>query len=270
MLHLLRKRFRLVFMLSLLFLMAATAYAQSPFTTDDSDVTPKRKFNLEIGNEFDILPHADYPALRQNELAFELNYGLFKNVEIGFEVPLLAISSSQVVVPSSVFGLTDSTLHLKYNFYKERPKSRIPSMAISAIVQFHTGDATRDLGSGLTDYYVNGILQKSLSSKTTFRLNGGILFSGSLESGELGLTSHGRVFTGGGSLVKQFTKKLDLGGEITGAVTSNFNLSKGELKALIGGNYALNDKITFDFGIVGGRFAASPRVGVRLGLTIDF
>jgi len=264
---LLHRPYRIIF-LSLLF--AATTQAQSPFTTDDADVTPKRKFNLVIGNEFDILPRSDFPALRQNETAFELNYGLFENVEIGFAVPLLGISSSQVVIPNSVFGLSDSTLHLKYNFYKEREKSRLPAMAISAIVQFHTGDASKDLGSGLTDYYINGILQKTVTSKKTFRLNGGILFSGSLQSGELGIKTLGRVFTGGGSLVKQFTKKLDLGLEISGAVTGNFDLSKGQLQGLFGGNYALTDKMTFDFGLVAGHFAASPRAGVLLGLSIDF
>lgn len=268
--HLLHRPYRIIFNLSLLFLVAATGQAQQPFTTDDADVTSKRRFNLQIGNQFDILPRSDYPALRQNETEFELNYGLFENVEIGFSIPLLAISSSHVVIPNSVFGVSDSTLHLKYNFYKEREKSRLPAMAISAIVQFHTGDTSKDLGSGLTNYYVNGILQKTVTSKTTFRLNGGILFSGNLQSGELGIKTRGRVFTGGGSLVRQFTKKLDLGLEITGAVTPSFDLTKGQLQGLIGGNYALNDKMTFDFGIVAGHFAASPRAGVLLGLSIDF
>ncbi len=90
------------------------------------------------------------------------------------------------------------------------------------------------------------------------------------QSGELGIKVRGRVFTAGSSLVKQFTKKLDLGVEITGAVTGNFILSQGQLQGLFGGNYALTHKMTFDFGIVGGRFAASPRVGVLLGLSIDF
>jgi len=37
-------------------------------------------------------------------------------------------------------------------------------------------------------------------------------------------------------VVKQFTKKLDLGMELTGAVTSNFQLSK-DSSGLAGGNY---------------------------------
>ena len=268
--HLLHRYSRMIFTASLLFLVAATTQAQQPFTTDDAEVTSKRKFELQIGNEFDILPRSDYPALRQNTSRFEITYGLLDNIEIGFSSPLLAISSSHVVTPKNVFGLGDITVNAKYNFYKERKGSKLPAMAISAEIQFPTGDTERDLGSGLTDYFVNGVLQKSFSSKTTFRLNGGILFAGNKQSGELGIRVRGRVFTGGGSLVKQFTKKLDLGVELTGAVTSNFDLSEGQLQGFFGGNYALTEKMTFDFGIVGGRFAASPRAGVLVGLTIEF
>lgn len=268
--HTLRIPFSLMLTLSLLALLAATAGAQQPFTTDNADVTEERKFHLQIGNEFDILQRSTYPALRQNTSNFEIDYGLVENVEIGFSTPLLLISSSRVVTPQTLFRVGDSTLHLKYNFYKEKEKSRLPAMAISAVIQFPTGDVRRQLGSGLHDYYINGILQKTVTSKTTFRLNGGILFSGNEQSGKLGIRMRGRVFTGSGSLVKQFTKKLDLGFEIAGAVTSNFNLTKGQLQGLIGGNYALTDKMTFDFAIVSGRFSASPLAGVLLGLSVDF
>ncbi len=256
--------------LCLLGLFAATAQAQQPFTTDDANVTPKGKFHLQIGNEYDILQRSAFPALRQNTASLEINYGLLKNVEIGVTVPLLGISSSKIATPRSVLGIGDSTLNVKYNFYKEKKGTRLPSMAISAEIRFPTGNTEKDLGAGLTDYFINGVLQKSLSSKTTFRLNGGIFFAGNQQSGELGIKVRGRVFTAGSSLVKQLTKKLDLGAEITGAVTGNFILSEGQLQGLFGGNYALTHKMTFDFGIVGGRFAASPRVGVLLGLSIDF
>jgi len=262
--------YRLIFTLTLLFLVAATTQGQQPFVTDDTDVTPRHKFELEVANEFDILPRLDYPALRQNGTDFGLNYGLFEKVEIGLAVPLLAISSSHVVTPKNVFGVSDSTLHLKYNFYKEREKSRLPAMAIEGLVQFHTGDVSKGLGSGLTDYFVNGILQKTVTSKTMFRLNGGILFSGNLATGQLGIKTRGRVFTAGASVVKTVSKKLDLGVEITGAVTSNFDLGAGQLQSMIGGNYVLNERMTFDFGVVAGHFAASPRVGVVLGFTRDF
>ena len=262
--------YRSLLTLIFLFVVSGITQAQQPFVTDDADVTPKGKFTLQIGNEYDILQRVAYPALRQNTTGFEIDYGVLKNVEVGFSLPLLGILSSRVATPRHVFGISDSTLHVKYNFYKERPESRLPAMTITGVIQFHTGDPSRDLGSGLTDYYVNGILQKTVTANTTLRLNGGILFSGNEQSGELGIKVRGRVFTAGGSLVKQFTKKFDMGVEITGAVTGNFDLTRGQLQALMGGNYFVRKNMTFDFGVVGGHFPASPRVGVVLGLTMEF
>jgi hypothetical protein len=116
---------------------------------------------------------------------------------------------------------------------------------------------------------MNGILQKSLTKKTKLRLNGGILFSGNETTGVVGIKARGIVFTSGGSLVRQFTPKLRLGIELTGAVESNFQLGKGQLQTLVGGNYQLRNNLSFDFGVVGGKYAASPRAGIQLGITID-
>ena len=42
------------------------ASAQTPFTTDDAEVTDKGKVHLEVLNEYDLLPGSLAPALRQN------------------------------------------------------------------------------------------------------------------------------------------------------------------------------------------------------------
>jgi len=68
-------------------------------------------------------------------------------------------------------------------------------------------------------------------------LNGGILFSGNETTGVVGIKTRGTVFTGGGSLVKQFSPKLQLGVELTSALQSDFQLGKGQLQTLLGGNY---------------------------------
>ncbi len=117
---------------------------------------------------------------------------------------------------------------------------------------------------------MNGILQKSLNTATKLRLNGGILFSGNAATGVIGIKSRGTVYTAGGSLVRQFTPKLQLGVELTGAKKSEFQLGNGQLQTLIGGNYLVKDSLSFDFAILGGKYAASPRAGVQLGVSIDF
>jgi len=255
---------------ALLVLFAAAAAAQQPFVTDDADTTPKRHFHFEFSNEYDFLQAASFPNRRQNTADFELDYGLFERVEIGIEMPLLTIDNTTGTRPRRVAGIGDTNLSLKYNFLSEREDSRMPAVALAFNLELPTGDASRQLGSGLADFYLNGILQKSLNKGTKLRLNGGILFSGNETTGAVGIKTRGTVFTGGGSLVRQFRPKLQLGVELTGAVQNNFQLGKGQLQVLGGGNYQFRPNMSFDFGVVGGKYSASPRAGVQLGLSIDF
>ncbi|HLN98252.1 MAG TPA: hypothetical protein VK208_07295 [Pyrinomonadaceae bacterium] len=259
-------------LLANLFLLAAftNISAQQPFVTDDADTTPRRHFHFEFSNQFDLLQHSAFPNRKQNTADFELDYGLLDRVEIGVESPLLTIINAAGTTPKTVTGLGDTNLSLKYNFLREREHSRLPALAIAFNLELPTGDTRRQLGSGLADFYMNGILQKSLRSDTKLRLNGGILFSGNETTGVVGIKTRGTVFTGGGSLVRHFTPRLQLGAEITGALQSNFQLGKGQLQALFGGNYQFKRNVSFDFGLVGGKYAASPRAGVQLGLSVDF
>jgi hypothetical protein len=256
--------------LLLLVLGAVTATAQQPFVTDDADTTPKRHFHFEFSNEFDLLQRSSFPSRKQNTADFELDYGLFDRVEIGIESPLLTIFNAPGTIPKTPSGIGDTNVSLKYNFLREREDSRMPAMAVAFDLELPTGDTKRQLGSGLSDYYMNGILQKSVGKKTKLRLNGGILFSGNETTGVIGIKTRGTVFTAGGSLVKQFTPQLQLGMELTGAVTKDFQLGKGQLQTLLGGNYQFKKNISFDFGIVGGKYAASPRAGVQLGISVDW
>jgi hypothetical protein len=243
--------------------------AQQPFATDDADVTEKGAFHFQLSNEFDVLQRSAYPTLRQNTAVFELDFGIAKNIEVGVDAPLIAIMNSRVVSPRTPFGFGDLDLHLKYNFLKERDGSNRPALTVTFAVELPTGDAADQLGSGLTDYFLNGIAQKSLTKKTTLRLNSGVLFAGSTATGDVGIKKRGTVFVGGGSLVKQFTHKLDLGIEVVGAVEKGSALSAGQLQTQIGGNYQFTRKASFDFGVVAGKHN-SPRLGLQLGLSVDF
>jgi hypothetical protein len=262
--------FKLTFTLSVLVVTVSLVHAQQPFVTDNTDTTPKHHFHFEFSNQFDLLQRSSFPSLKQNTADFELDYGLFDNLEVGIESPLLTIMNARGAVPQTPTGIGDTNVSLKYNFLKEREHSRRPALAITFNLELPTGDTKRQLGSGLADFYTNGVMQKSLTRKTTLRLNGGILFSGNTTTGVIGIKTRGTVFTGGGSLVKQFTPKLDLGIELTGALTKNLQLGKGQLQALLGGNYQFMRNMSFDFGIVAGKYAASPRAGVQLGVSIDF
>jgi hypothetical protein len=261
---------KILFAVSVLVMTVPVVHAQQPFVTDNTDTTPKRHFHFEFSNEFDLLQASAFPSRKQNTADFELDYGVFDNFEVGIESPLLTIINARGTVPLLPTGIGDTNVSLKYNFLKEREHSRRPALAIAFNLELPTGDTKRQLGSGLADFYTNGILQKSLTKKTALRLNGGLLFSGNTTTGVIGIKSRGTVFTGGGSLVKQFTPKLDLGIELTGALTKNLQLGKGQLQTQFGGNYLFKRNMSFDFGLVAGKYAASPRAGVQLGISIDF
>lgn len=261
---------RLLFILLVVLFVASSSRAQQPFVTDDTDVTPKGHFHFEFSNEFDWLHRSSFPNLKQNTADFELGYGLLDGLEIGIATPLLTIINSSSSRPRTVSGIGDTNLSLKYNFLREREKSRLPAMAIGVNFELPTGDTRRQLGSGLADVYINGIFQKSLSAKTKLRWNTGILFSGNETTGVVGIRSRNTVVTAGASLVRQFTPKLQLGAELTGAFTTVFDTGLGQMKTLVGGNYQFRNNASFDFGLIAGKFAASPRVGAQVGLSIDF
>ena len=264
------KRFlRVISLPALFFCFALPASSQQPFVTDDSDTTPQGHFHFEFSNELDLLQRTSFPSLKQNTADFELDYGLFEGVEIGIAVPLITIINERVTTSRTASGIGDVNISVKYNFLKEREKSHLPALAIGLNLELPTGDVERQLGSGLVDFYINGILQKSVTSKTKLRVNGGVLFSGNETTGVLGIKSRGTVVTAGLSLVRQFNPKLQLGIELSGA-TSHLQLGQGQLQTMIGGNYQLRERLSFDFGVLAGKYVASPRAGVQLGLSIDF
>lgn len=245
------------------------ARAQQPFYTDDADVTERGQFSFEAINEFDVLHSSARPALRQNTSTFTLSYGLFRHAEVSVSAPLITIFNERGTSPRRVTGVGDTSFQFKYNFLREREGSKWPALTATFSLEAPTGSAEKGTGSGLLDYSLNGILQKSVTDQTTLRLNGGLVFAGNTTTGAVGLRTRGRVFTGGGSIARRFRPRLTLGAELTGALARNADLSRKLLQGQLGGNYTLHDRMTLDFGVLAGRYAASPRYGAQLGVSVD-
>jgi Putative MetA-pathway of phenol degradation len=246
------------------------AAAQQPFATDNADVTALHRWHLESNNEFDVLPPASFPGLYQDTQTVKVSFGAFRNCEIGFDFPLIVIFNDQNSGLGNPAGLGDVDLSIKYNFRKERDGSKWPAFTVSLNIEPPTGSTKKQLGSGLTDVYLNGIFQKTLSPKNTLHVNVGATFAGNTATGLVGITTRGTVFTGGASFVRQFTRRLDLGIEIYGGYTANLAIGRGELEQQIGGNYLIREGMTLDFGFITGQAAGSPRRGVLIGFTKDF
>jgi len=242
-------------------------HAQLPFYTDDTGVTERGKWHFEFFNEFDAL-QLQYPNLQQNTANFKLNYGLPHNLELDVDVPYLSIYRSAGNQPSK--GMGDTNLGVKLAFHKESAASRVPALAASFYVELPTGDASQQLGSGLSDYWLNFIGQKSLSEKTRITGNAGYLFAGNTSTGVIGTqNTRGHVFTGGLSLLHDFTHSLTLGGEIYGGFTNNGSLGRSQFQAMFGGQYAIRNGVSFCFGLLGGKYVASPRIGGQIGIAVD-
>ena len=201
--------------------------AQLPFYTDDADTTEKGKFHLEISNAHDILQRDAYPAKRQNTFVFTLNYGVTNKLEVGVNVPVITLSSSRIVQPTNVSGQGDTQFGIKYRLLDERDGSKLPALSAVFYVEAPTGSVQKQLGSGIVDYYLYGIIQKSVTKKTKLRLNGGVVFSGNSSAGLIGIQrDRGQVFTGNASLVRDFTDRVTLGVEVFGAIDSSGKLDR--------------------------------------------
>lgn len=252
------------------FFAPVTTFGQQPFVTDDADATEKGKFHFEFSNSFAVLQRQAFPARSQNTASFELGYGLLKGVEVSVEAPLITIFNERDTTPRRVMGNGDANLAVKYNFLREREGSPLPALAVSGNIEIPIGSVRRGLGSGVADYSLNGIAQKTLTERTTLRGNLGIIFSGNTVSGALGSRARGTVLTGASSIARRFGSRLYLGGEFSAARTGNADLGVAGLQFQIGGNYFLRENLSLDFGVVAGRNAADPRAGAQLGFAFDF
>jgi Putative MetA-pathway of phenol degradation len=253
----------------LLLCMVSPLAAQLPFYTDDPAVTERGKLHFEFFNEYDALQSPQYPDLRQNTANYKVNYGLPFNLELDLDVPYLAIYRASGTNDSA--GMGDTDLGVKWNYHKEATGSRVPALGVSLYIEFPTGSTRQQLSSGLTDSWLNFMAQKSLSDKTRINGNAGYLFAGNTSTGVIGIeTTRGHVFTAGSSILHQFTPRLTLGAEVYGGFATNRSLAKSQLQGLLGGQYTIRNGFALAFGLLGGKYIASPRIGGQIGFSVDF
>jgi Putative MetA-pathway of phenol degradation len=260
---------RRLLLLSVFSLGSGRLLAQMPFYTDNADVTDEGTLHFEFFNEFDGLQSAQYPDLRQNTFNYKANYGLPHRLELDIDAPFLSIYRAPTAQNS--LGPGDTDMGIKWNFYKAPHPRGVPDFSASLYIEFPTGDESQELGSGLTDYWLNSIAQESLSDKSRFNANFGFLFAGNTSTGVLGTqNTRGHVYTGGLSFTHDFNPRVTLGVEAYGALADNKGLGKDQLQGLAGGQFNLNSRCALTFALLGGSHIASPRVGGQVGFEIDF
>jgi hypothetical protein len=252
-----------------LLIQATPLHAQMPFYTDDPSVTPPKTLHLEIFDEYDGLQSSQFPDERQNTANFKINFSPWSHVELDLDVPYLTIQRAPGTMSSS--GMGDTNLGAKWNFRDAPPDSLRPTFAVSFYVEFPTGNASQELGSGLTDYWLNVIAQEPISEATRINVNLGLLFAGNTSTGAVGIqTRRGQVYTGGGSLLHDVTPRLTWGAELYGGVSDGAGQDKTQLQAMLGAQYTIRDGLTISLGLLGGKYGATPQIGGQLGISIDF
>ena len=234
---------RLSVLMLILFGTGLSAWAQQPFFTDDADVTSKGRFHFELSNQFSFLQDTAFPNRRQNALVYQLNYGLRDEVEISIDSPyLVIINAPQTISPRIAAGVGDTNVAIKWNFRRERDRSRWPALTIAYAVEVPTGEISTQLGSGVFDYRLIAIAQKTLSRGVKLRINQGVLFSGNTLTGVVGLRAQGFVYLAGVSLVRQFTPSLLAGCRVNYCARSKRRGGKQGSAAAAGGGKIRNTR----------------------------
>jgi hypothetical protein len=244
------------------------AIAQMPFLTDDPGVAESGMLHIEISNELDSLQRLQYPDLRQNTATLKVNFGLPHGLEIDIDAPYISIDRTSNTGNSQ--GIGDTNLGLKWNIRDISPDSRKPGYAISFYTEFPTGNSRQELGSGVTDYWLNFITQLPVSNHTRFNFNLGVLFAGNTSTGVVGIeTKRGQVYVGGLSLQHDINDRLSVGAEVFGGISDSSGLDRTQLQALVGAQYVVHDGVTLCFGLTAGTYTASPRLGAVIGIAVD-
>ena len=242
--------------------------AQAPFYTDDPGVTEPGALHLEASDEIDALQSMQYPNFRQNTANLKVNVGLPHGFELDVDAPYLTIN--RAAGSRSSRGLGDTNLGVKWRLREAAASSRLPALAFSFYSEFPTGNSRQQLGSGITDFWLNSIAQVPLSERTWCTVNLGILFAGNTSTGVVGIeTTRGHVYTGGLSVLHEVNSHLTLGGEIFGGMADTNGLDRTQLQAMLGAQYAILENITVYAGLIAGTFTASPRVGGQIGFSVD-
>jgi hypothetical protein len=245
------------------------ALAQMPFLTDDPGVAEPGMLHVEISNELDSLQSMQYPDLRQNTANFRVNFGLPLGLELDIDAPYITIDRASVARDSH--GVGDTNLGVKWNIRDVSPDSRKPGFAVSFYTEFPTGDARQELGSGLTDYWLNFIAELPVTERTRFNVNLGILFAGNTSTGVVGIaTTRGQVYVGGLSMQHDLSTRLSVGGEVFGGISDTSGLDRTQLQAMLGAQYTIHDGVTLCLGVTAGTYTASPRLGAVIGIAVDF
>jgi outer membrane putative beta-barrel porin/alpha-amylase len=206
-----------------LFVLANIAQAGPPFVTDDPEPPPAGGWEINVPF---IIEHAS-SGTEMNTPLFDLNYGLFSNVQLQFQAPVKIVQQES----DRAVGLGDPLLGVKWRFLSDE-KSQV-QLGVYPQVLLPVGDHRRDLGEGQPAYLLPLLAQKGWDKWTLY--------------GEVGYwwqtAQEERNFWFAGSVLeRELNERLTLGAELFGN-TPQERGGRAEIAFNFGGTLKLNEHI---------------------------
>jgi hypothetical protein len=228
------------------------AWACRPLTVDDCPPTEKGKIGIESG--FSSFKSANYDS-NVSEVT-SLKYGILDNMDIGIDLPYLNYTQTGA---QNVSGLGDATVKAKIKIIPS--ENNFAGLSFTAGAKLSNGDASKGLGTGVTDYSINSILTKELD-KLALHFNLGYTLIGQPAGQTLN-----NVLNYGCAFESPIIADVTLLGEIYGSTNSDPASNINPLTATLGANKEVIPGLTADAGVSVGLNDAAPQNIIMVGLT---
>ena len=242
--------------------LSSAADAQAPLATDDAAVTPPQGWHVELFQQHAELPVSALPAGTQDTSVVAVAWGLVPRLEVGFDVPWIAIHGN-----GTVAGGGDLDLTAKWQLHPAKD-ARSPAFALALGVELPTGDPDRGLGSGVTDVDLTLIAERRIAPAIVLHGNLGLQFAGNTLTGAVGSSDRGKVLAGGVSLTADLTPRWQFVSETTGYQGRSPDGKDRELRLLAGLVFAHSPRWSFACSVQHGWLQSPPWL-FQFGVILD-
>jgi hypothetical protein len=197
------KRIPFLFAAAIMILLPRSSFAGPPFVTDDPQPVEYRHWEIYLASQH---LHND-EGWAGTAPHIEVNYGVVPNVQLHLIAPYAYSKPSD---SSGNMGYGDTETGIKWRFLEESETR--PQVGIFPLIELHSGNASKDLGTGHTQVFLPVWLQKSRGTWTSY---GGAGYW--INPGE----GNKNWILAGWELQKDLSKYLTLGGEVLRRTTDS-------------------------------------------------
>ncbi len=157
--------------LAVLFGLSGKGHAAHPLITDDAGTQGRGKAQLELIGEFD---HEKKDGVTTEDFVFPtipvISYGMNDATDIVLGISYLHMRTSELQDTTTVDGISDASIELKWRFYEKDGLS----FALKPGITLPTGNDEKGLGAGRTTSHLFFIATKEITS-WAFHINLGYI-----------------------------------------------------------------------------------------------